>query len=358
MSPPSSTTAAAGLLLKNRIVAAIRGAIVADAATMGLHWIYDPSELQTRITSSGRTLSEPEFLTPPQPNFYSAQEFRGHYQAGMSSPYGELLTHTLQHVASVGPTHLSGQTTSKALYTWAKSFGGRPDGALKKFIETYDQHKDATDYVCCGADDDQQAMIYAKVVPVTCLFAGQPELPQKLEDVIRAHQNSDNAVRFGLAASRLLEAVLLGAPLDQALATCYENSQDASIQEAYDWAKAAAASGDSLEQSLLKLSHEMLKDQPDSPMYNFTARSCNTPQAFMGPLALFFRPEMTFASAVRENILAAGDNCSRSIFIGSIYGALEGREATEEWFGKCFHIVQDACVASAKQISTLRTGIE
>lgn len=349
--------APSALLLKTRIVAAIRGAIVADAATMGLHWIYDPSELLQRVVGEDRT---PEFVTPPQPNFYSSDDFRGHYQAGMSSPYGELLVHTAQHVASVGPMHLSGYTASKALYAWAKSFGGRPDSALQQFMETYETKKDTItndNYTSCGADD-HQAMIYAKVVPVTCLYAGQTELVDKLEQVIRAHQNNDEAVAFGVASARLLEAVLLGAPLDQALATCYENNQnDADIKKAYEWARAAAATGDSLEQLLLKLSHDMMKDTPDSPFYNFAARSCSLPQAFMGPLALFYKPNLTYKTAVRENILAAGDNCSRSMLVGAVYGALEG-QVPEDWFGKCFHIVQDASTASAKQISTLRTGIE
>jgi len=348
------------LSLKNRIQTAIRGAVVADAATMGLHWIYEPAVLLKRAE---KKVEAPEFATPPQPNYYSSTEYPQHYKAGMSSPYGELLIHTSQHVASVGPDHLSGATTSKALHKWATFFGGRPDAALTKFMESYKENnmtdKSEDEYICCGADDNQ-AMVYAKVVPVTCLFAGRPELSDKLEQVIRAHQNNDMAVEFGLASAGLLEAVLLGAPtLGEALAMCYEHETKHGtkpVQQAYDRARAAAATGDSLEQTLLKLSHEMMQNEPDSPMYDYVGRSCSLPQAFVGPLALFYKPDMSYVKAVRENILAAGDNCSRSIFIGAVYGALEG-EVPSEWIRQCFHVVDDATRASARQISILRTGI-
>eukprot|EP00977_Amphora_coffeiformis_P002805 scaffold528_cov165-Amphora_coffeaeformis.AAC.17 len=332
-------------VLRNRIMSAVRGAIVADASTMGLHWIYDPFELKERMADA----TPPEFLTPPRPNFYNCNDFPRHYKAGMSSPYGELLIHTCQHVASVG-TNLSGATTSKALYTWATSFGGRPDAALTKFVENIKAKKDWTE---CGADDDQ-AMIYAKVVPVTCLYIGKEEREAKLAEIIRVHQNNDRAVAFGLAASRLLETVLLGSSLEDALGTCYEREPNEEVKQAYDRARQAAATGDTLEQTLLKVSHEILRDDPQNPFYDKIGRACSLPQAFIGPMALFYKPDMDYVTAVRENILAAGDNCSRAIFIGAIYGALGG-DPPKEWVNKCHHMVEDACVSMAKQIATLAT---
>ena len=44
-------------LTKNRIVSAIRGAFVADAASMGTHWIYNPTEMAEAVPS----LEAPEF---------------------------------------------------------------------------------------------------------------------------------------------------------------------------------------------------------------------------------------------------------------------------------------------------------
>jgi phosphodiesterase/alkaline phosphatase D-like protein len=42
---------------------------------------------------------------------------------------------------------------------------------------------------------------------VTAVYAGQPQLAQQLEVSVRAQQNNDNAVAFGVAAGRILEQV-------------------------------------------------------------------------------------------------------------------------------------------------------
>jgi hypothetical protein len=39
------------------------------------------------------------------------------------------------------------------------------------------------------------------------VYAGQPQLAQQLEVSVRAQQNNDNAVVFGIAAGRILEQV-------------------------------------------------------------------------------------------------------------------------------------------------------
>lgn len=54
------------------------GAFVADAATMSLHWIYDPSELKAIVKES----DHPEFFDPPHSPFYK-------YPLGSLSPYGD-----------------------------------------------------------------------------------------------------------------------------------------------------------------------------------------------------------------------------------------------------------------------------
>ena len=36
-------------LFKKRVAAALRGAFIADAASMGTHWIYDPQEMAKAV---------------------------------------------------------------------------------------------------------------------------------------------------------------------------------------------------------------------------------------------------------------------------------------------------------------------
>ena len=136
--------------LQRVITSTIRGAFVADAASMGTHWIYNPQDVLDKITSK----EQPEFRDPPAPNYYSSTEFPNHYLSGMLSPYGEQLLFVTQYVASTvrQPEQMTGSSMSTAMYEWATTFGGRPDHATTTFISNINAEKK---YPECGADDDQ-----------------------------------------------------------------------------------------------------------------------------------------------------------------------------------------------------------
>ena len=111
-------------VLKHRVFAAIRGAFIADAASMGTHWIYDPAEMLQTVNDA----NAPEFREPPSPKYHSAEEFPGHYNgSGMPSPYGEQLLFVTNYVlgSNMGK-EFSGESMSQAMLEWAESFGGRP----------------------------------------------------------------------------------------------------------------------------------------------------------------------------------------------------------------------------------------
>jgi hypothetical protein len=130
------------------ITNSIRGAFIADAASMGTHWIYNPKDVLEKI----RSVEEPEFLDPPSPNYYSSTEFPSHYMKGMLSPYGEQLLFVTQYTAQHADTELTGLDMSAAMSDWATTFGGRPDRATTTFLENI---KAGKKYPECGADDDQ-----------------------------------------------------------------------------------------------------------------------------------------------------------------------------------------------------------
>lgn len=119
---------------------------MADAASMGTHWIYDPAEMAETVAS----LTQPEFRTPPSPKFYSADEFPGHYGPGQLSPYGEQLLFVTKHVATT--PDLQGSTMSTAFLDFVKTFGGRPDHAATTFAKNMEEGKIWPE---CGADDNQ-----------------------------------------------------------------------------------------------------------------------------------------------------------------------------------------------------------
>lgn len=188
-----------------------------------------------------------------------------------------------------------------------------------------------------------------KIIPVTCLYAGRGSLLlNKVQEVIRAHQNNDAAVAFGVAAARVLEAALLlpstASSFVNALDACYDKLSDdidmvlgpgkSHIKErvlvAYRRGKTEALAGTyrTLDELLLQLSHENKKDTPESPFYDLDARDCELPGVFIAPIYLFYKyttqssDETVLLTGIRENILASGDTCGRAGFIGAVLSAL------------------------------------
>jgi hypothetical protein len=135
------------MLSKKRIVDALYGAFVADAASMGLHWHYSVDELMSILPS----FEYPEFKSPPTPNYYDSTEFPGHYGTGMLSPFGEQMLFVTEYCAS--RKKIDGSDMSTAMMDWADTFGGRKDHALKQFLENMSR-KDGH-WPNCGADDNQ-----------------------------------------------------------------------------------------------------------------------------------------------------------------------------------------------------------
>lgn len=139
-------------MLKARAIAAIRGAFIADSASMGTHWIYKPNEMRKAVPS----VDAPEFKDPPTPRYYSSEEFPGHYGSGMLSPYGEQLKFVTEYVASSSSDEdVNGPSVSKAMFEWATTFGGRLDHATKVFLENMKKEDQSGQWPNCGANDEQ-----------------------------------------------------------------------------------------------------------------------------------------------------------------------------------------------------------
>lgn len=113
------------------------------------------------------SLEKPEFKDPPSAPFYSADEYKGHYGAGMLSPYGEQMLFVTEHVASTGS--VDGMDMSKKMFDWIESgYTGRQDAAMKRFVENMKAGKKFPE---CGADDHEgEPSIYCnRVNNRTCL---------------------------------------------------------------------------------------------------------------------------------------------------------------------------------------------
>ena len=276
----------------------------------GTHWIYDVKQMAEAVPS----LEAPEFKSPPTPNFYSSEEFPGHYRDGMLSPYGEQLLFVAEYLVNANGV-VDGNTMLHDMVAWAGEFGGRADHALTTVVQGVDKG-----FPQAGADD-YQAHCFLKAIPVTCLYAAAgntPLLLQQVEDAVRVHQNNEMAVAFAKATALLLQPLLLGetaAPGSSAVL------KSLPLEAQVAWKHATDAVGGDLE-----------------TLVSDVGRSCALPGAFIAPAYLFQQSydedgNNAYVKALRQNILAAGDTCSRAILIGAVLAAA-GHEPPAEWVAK------------------------
>ena len=270
--PPGTQTvvpvrggAAAGAALtavQKRAAAAVLGSFVADAATMGAHWIYDMAELQQRLGSHGAT---PEFHEPPACPYYD-------YSSGSLSPYGDEALVLLRCMSAGSDGRLDPALFADALFSWSKEYrdgGGFIDHATQGFQTRMLAGKTWPE---CGAED-KQANCLGKVAIVVARYAGTGDLVSKVTEAIRVHQDHDEAVNHGVAAALLLEQVVLGSSLQTALELS-KASMDGSALAAVEAAE-AASSRQSTADMLGELGHQLMPGEPKAAL---VGRSCGFPR--------------------------------------------------------------------------------
>jgi hypothetical protein len=196
------------------------------------------------------------------------------------------------------------------------------------------------------------------VVPVTCLYAGKPELREKVVEAIKVHQNNKIAFAFGLASAGILEAVLLGSSLKEALdksLTNFSYDSDAEkkvVIEAYSRGKKESSNYASLNDLFNQLSNE--------DFYYKASRTCKLPQSFTGPVYLLYKAanqrseDDSYAKGIRDNIMASGDTCGRAPLVGAVLAALNPNNAPpDSWIEKTDPTLYARIEAAANAIADL-----
>mmetsp|Transcript_85619 Transcript_85619/g.266230 ORF Transcript_85619/g.266230 Transcript_85619/m.266230 type:complete len:437 (+) Transcript_85619:104-1414(+) len=202
-----------------RALAAVVGSLVADAAAQPTHWNYAQKPYQERLRHMGRW-ENPEFLRPSINAFYRVP-------SGTNSCYGDQALLILESLVSrgacdpedicnrfvqafreggslehYGPLDRGSPTAGELPIE-----GGWRHGSVLGFLENV--QKKGRAWPKCGSNDSQ-ADCFVKIVPVVALYAGRDQLLEKVEAAIRVTQDHEQAVAFGLAAARIIEACILG----------------------------------------------------------------------------------------------------------------------------------------------------
>jgi ADP-ribosylglycohydrolase len=277
--------------------AMLLGALVADAASLGLHWLYDPDRI-ARIADDHGTAA---FL-PVKPEFFDgAKGYFAHAarHAGMLTQYGEALYLSMRCMADEGgafePAH---QRAAFAAYFGAGgAYNGYIDRPTRGALDRI-----AADQVPSGIDDDQNPAL-TRLPAIVAAYHAAPDLDDTALAAMQITNVNDVAAGYTAVFAELLRLVLNGTPVAEALVAAADGATGA----------IAAALRDALTTS-----------EADTTAYaGHVGRACHLPTS--GPVMFhILRHSTSYADAVERNILAGGDSAGRSLMIGATLGASHG----------------------------------
>ncbi|XP_067841631.1 selenoprotein J [Heptranchias perlo] len=304
------------LTVGQRAMGAVIGSLVADAAGQPLHWIYDIKHLDQIL--KGRK-GIPEFVDPSQCPYY-------HQPTGAQSSYGDQTLALLKAlVEGKDPALVSpgvnqkpwesrpgfdvelyrqqlyktfGPNTDYDLKAKPKgkdsvSTGGYRHASIKAFLTAYEATKERT-----GLSPDPQMDGVVKVAPLVALYAGDPKLPQLVEQTVRVTQDDNLAVECSIAAATILERLVLLPP------------EDGFLEKMRDQPELRVISRQLPE--VLKL-----RDTAHREVVQKFGSSCAIPGNLLNSLhCLVISPLTDFSTTVRQTMVAGGCNCSRLCFVG------------------------------------------
>ncbi len=268
----------------------ILGALVADAAARGLHWLYDPARIAEVAAAHGSAAFVP--IDPAHYADVAGVSVHAPGTDGQQTQYGEALLLALRVCTAKG-----GFDTAAYQDAYAAHFG--PGGTYVGYIDrptrgTLDNlARSVTDP--SGVDDDQMPAL-ATLPAVVAAHAGQADLETPVQNAIAVTNVHDDARLYGSAAARMMAAVLDGAPLGDALRSSAIAAVDAALNA----------------------------PETDSVAYGeVTGRACHLPQGV--PLVAHILSRAgSFSDAAELNIRAGGDSAGRAILLGALAGAQWG----------------------------------
>jgi len=195
---------------------AVVGSLVADAAAQPTHWNYKQTYYHASLKDMG-AWDCPEFLTPSINAYYRVP-------VGSHSCFGDQAATVLRSLVHCGGKVDIDDLTKRHITKFGpeSDYGalGRHDGAgagdlpiegpwrhgsIATFLRNV---QTGTPYPNCGSNDGSSDC-FVKTVPVVALYAGRPELLQKVTEVCRLTQNNPYAVAFACASARILEHIIL-----------------------------------------------------------------------------------------------------------------------------------------------------
>lgn len=310
-------------------VAAILGALIADSAALGLHWLYDPERIAQIEKIKGLVFLQPDAHDYADTSGYFAH---GNKSAGDSSGYGEICLLMLRHFAQHGEfDRVAYQTEYRTHFGPGGAYIGYVDSPTRQTLQILLPLKPEEFPENSGADDDQFAALAAIPAVVAAHTGPQEALKAKVEKVVRLTNDNDTAVAAAQYAGCVLLEVLNGQSIAQALTNALPHAGE----------------------KLTPLLEEVMQiSRLDSTrVAKRFGSACHVLEG-LPVLAHIAQHAPDYRAAIEENIRIGGDSCGRAIMLGAIMAAytVQQNESISsiplEWIARYrkLSMAADACV--------------
>lgn len=285
--------------LQDRREAMLWGAFVADAASMGLHWLYD----QERIAEVAP--EAPEFMQPTASHYEGVPSYFAHptKHAGDLSHYGAQMLVMLRALVQEGCYDRAAYEAEFASYFgYGGGYVGYIDRPTRSTLDTMAQAIEGDDTRPYPGADDVQLPAVSKLPPLIVCHHGAADLGEVVQDAVRVTNNTNTATRFAATTADLLQHVLQNGTLPELNALA---------------ARADLQVSDAITPALDRRADSTQAVTGDIGMSCYL--SYGIPSVFHA-----LATKGSFVDAIRANIYAGGDSCGRAIVLGAAMGAVHG----------------------------------
>jgi ADP-ribosylglycohydrolase len=276
---------------ENRIKAAVIGAFVADALSLGVHWVYNTGVIEKKY---GRV----EQYFDPLTSYHKGKK------AGDFTHYGDQMLLLLESVSSGGG--FDALRFAEKWRTFFADYGGYFDQATKTTLANMDAGNALTDSAS-ESDDLSGASRMAALLSVY-----HDDLEQ-LIDAARAQtritHNDERGILCSDFFSRCVFAIFGGQPPRTALETTLKGH----------FANSPIA-------SLVAMGLESRDRDTRETIAEF-GQMCSVEAGLPGAVHLITRYADDFKTAMVENVMAGGDSSARGMLAGMVLGAAHGMVA-------------------------------
>lgn len=267
----------------------LKTALVADALSLGAHWVYDQEEIIEAFPDGVVDFSEP------------MSDYHDGKKAGDQTHYGDQAVMLRDSLEARDGFDADGWRDD-----WLDAmgdYGGYVDGASKSTLKA-----------------DGKTPSPSSDLGGAARIAAILDLGLELEDAVKAARVQTNLTHGDARVADAAEFFTRAA---------YAVDAGEIFEDAMDRASAEGHYKKLDVEANMEMARE-LRDESFPPVAEELGQACSVSQAF--PLALYFllRPETDFQKTISDNAMAGGDSSARAMLIALLFAA-EDSEVAAQW---------------------------